>query len=165
MTQSTQDDGCVCIHISRDYFTFSSAHFLLRADGTSEPLHGHNYSVTAQVQGPVDHLGYIVDFALLKSLLLPITHELNHRVLLPGESDRVTINCDGNEAMVQVDASRYLFPLSNIAILPVRNTTCEELAAYIGLVVLAHLPGGRLELTVEENPGQGASWRSSDDGR
>jgi len=151
----------VCIELARDDLVFSSAHFAQRPDGTSEPLHGHNYAVTASVAGSVDQLGYVVDFAVLKSLLRSIIHQLNHKILLPGNSERITITRNDRELSATVDGNRYVFPVSDVLILPLTNTTCEQLAAYVGGAVLAELPVGHLELKIEESPGQGASWRSS----
>lgn len=160
--QAGPDNARVSIEVTRDYLTFSSAHFAQRSNGTSEPIHGHNYTVTVRVQGPIDQLGYVADFVTLKSVLVPITRELNHRLLLSGQSDRVTIARDGDEVVVRADGRRYVFPASDVVVLPIRNTTCEELAAHIGMAVLAKLSGGRLEIKVEESPGQGACWRSAD---
>ena len=39
------------ILIEKEYLKFSCAHFLIFPDGSKERLHGHNYQVTAEVDG------------------------------------------------------------------------------------------------------------------
>lgn len=160
------------ITISRDNFVFSAAHFAQFADGTSERLHGHNYSVCVEVSGELDSFGYIVDFMHLKQSVLKITGQLNHKVLIPSDSVRLSIKCKNGEFEIIVDKKRYVFPASDVALLPIKNTTCEELSAYILATLLSiiecHLAGldcHLIKVQVMEGPNQGAfcSWGRFDD--
>ena len=38
------------VHVFKDYLKFSAAHFIAYR-GFREPLHGHNYQVSVQVEG------------------------------------------------------------------------------------------------------------------
>jgi 6-pyruvoyltetrahydropterin/6-carboxytetrahydropterin synthase len=61
--------------------TFSAAH-AIRIRGELEPLHGHNWQVTAVFSGEhLDADGLLVDFHLLERTLLAITAELHNRNL------------------------------------------------------------------------------------
>lgn len=155
------DHSWVAIELNREDLLFSSAHFAQRTDGSSEPLHGHNYSVELRVQGRSDALGYVLDFIPLKHALRSLIGTLNHRVLLPGLSLRMKIIISNGEAAVSVDGSRYVFPESDVVVLPLVNITCELLADYIGKTLLSYIPDLDLLVRVEECPGQGASWCSS----
>ena len=62
---------------------FSSAHQLRHYEGKCEALHGHNFSVEAEVSGtmldPV--IGYLMDFKELKKLLHQVLETLDHKFL------------------------------------------------------------------------------------
>jgi 6-pyruvoyl-tetrahydropterin synthase len=53
------------IKMAKDYFRFSSAHFLC-SECTIECLHGHNYSVCMSLKGEKLTNGLIVDFRDIK---------------------------------------------------------------------------------------------------
>ncbi len=60
---------------------------------------------------------------------------------------------------VREGARRFLLPASDTCLLPVTNTTCECLAEHLLRRLrerLGEVPV-RLEVTVEESPGQGAT--------
>ena len=154
--------GRIGIELSRDYFTFSAAHFAQLEDGTSEALHGHNFAITVRVERETSANGYVVDFSHVKSAVLSITRALNHRVLLPRDATRVLISTSANEIEVNADGNRYVFPASDVALLPVKNTTCEELASYVGTSLVPCLPKARISVKIEESPAQGAYWISTD---
>lgn len=147
------------IYITRDYFTFSSAHFTQLPNGTSEMLHGHNFTVRIEIASQVDDLGFVMDFTDIKSEMRDITAQLNQKTLLPGRSPRVTLDVVSDRVDVAVDGLCYSLPLAAVVILPVANTTCEALAAYVGNWLCGKIQSANLEVTVEECPGQGATWR------
>lgn len=147
------------VFITRDYFTFSSAHFTQLPDGASEMLHGHNFTVKVEVKAQVDELGFVRDFSEIKSQMRQITSDLNQKTLLPGRSTRVRIDTGTEHADILADGLRYILPLAAVCILPVTNTTCEALAAHIGDRLAAQITCAGIEVTVEECPGQGATWR------
>jgi 6-pyruvoyltetrahydropterin/6-carboxytetrahydropterin synthase len=70
-------------------FTFDSAHLLpeVPADHKCARLHGHTFTVTVTVSGPVDaRAGWVMDFGELKEIVAPVIDELDHQYLndLPG---------------------------------------------------------------------------------
>ena len=62
---------------------FSSSHQLRHYQGKCEELHGHNFSVEAEVEGSVLHpdTHILIDFKELKSRLKAILDTLDHRHL------------------------------------------------------------------------------------
>jgi 6-pyruvoyltetrahydropterin/6-carboxytetrahydropterin synthase len=65
-------------------FTFEAAHLLpnVPAGHKCARLHGHSFRVKVYVRGPVDpHLGWVADFADLKTAFRPLHDRLDHRYL------------------------------------------------------------------------------------
>jgi 6-pyruvoyltetrahydropterin/6-carboxytetrahydropterin synthase len=146
------------LELARGDIGFSAAHFSIHR-GRSERLHGHNYGVSLRVRGPVDEEGTVVDFAALKGALRTLCAALDERMLVPTRSPHVGV-VEGTDGIVLTEGSRrFLIPRGDAVLLPVVNTTCECLAAHL-LGALREALGPtpyRLELRVEEFPGQGAS--------
>jgi 6-pyruvoyltetrahydropterin/6-carboxytetrahydropterin synthase len=151
------------LEIDKERLGFAAAHFSI-LEGGSERIHGHNYRVALRAHGRVRPDGTVVDFAALKAAVQTECELLDHRMLLPGECPEVTIEpAAGGHLAVREGARRFLFPEAEVRVLPVRNTTCECLAGYFVERLrarLGHLPV-RLEVTVEESPGQGATVAES----
>lgn len=64
--------------------TFEAAHRLphVPAGHKCGRLHGHSFHVTVHVDGPIDeHLGWVIDFADLKSACAPLIDQLDHSYL------------------------------------------------------------------------------------
>ncbi|MFZ5515233.1 MAG: 6-carboxytetrahydropterin synthase QueD [Candidatus Zhuqueibacterota bacterium] len=62
--------------------SFAAAHRLREYEGACENLHGHNWSVIAQVSaGQLDHLGIAYDFKQLKQDVKSIVDRLDHQML------------------------------------------------------------------------------------
>ncbi len=61
---------------------FWASHQLTLPDGSKEPLHGHNWSVTAQLSSEeLDSMGFVMDFQQLKAILDDITAGLGNAEL------------------------------------------------------------------------------------
>lgn len=137
---------------------FSAAHFGV-VDGRSERLHGHNYRVSLRAHGMVSGDGTVVDFRTLKEALRAECKPLDERMLLPTLSASVVVEANADDVRARHASRRFTFPRGDVHLLPVTNTTCECLATHLLKAVrtrLGSLPI-RLELTVEEAPGQGAT--------
>lgn len=148
----------VSLDLARHDIGFSAAHFSV-VGGRAERLHGHNYRLFLRAAGGVAADGTLVDFAVLKRALRAVCAELDERMLLPTASDRVVVEERGDTVIATEGARRFVFPHEDVRLLPIANTTCEALAAHLLAAVrgrLGALPV-RLELTVEETPGQSAT--------
>jgi 6-pyruvoyltetrahydropterin/6-carboxytetrahydropterin synthase len=88
-------------------------------------------------------------------------------VLLPRDNPKLTIAQDNGSVRVAFDGQpRYVFPARDCVILPIPNTTVEMLSQYLAGRVRAELRGGSvrlktIEIEVEENFGQSASYRET----
>jgi len=156
------------VSVSKDYLSFSSAHFITFRGHKCESLHGHNYRVGVSVTGQVDpECQFVLDFAVLKEILRPMVDAVDHKVLLPTESSKLALErSDDSMIVIYLGAPRYRFPQSDCALLPVTNTTAEMLAEYFATEVKKELEHrdfthlSVLEIEVEESPGQSASYRA-----
>ena len=150
------------VRLEKEQHVFSAAHFITFNGNVCERLHGHNYRVAVEVEGPLDENQYVIDFLVLRDQLKAITDELDHRVLLPTSHPliRVTAGEQEVEAVFTPDGRRWIFPRGDCVLLPVNNTTAELLARYIGQRLLKAIQQqmgakpARLQVAVDENQGQ-----------
>ena len=156
--QASQHPGQVELNLLRTDIGFSAAHFSI-VGGRAERLHGHNYRVGLRARGTLRADGTLVDFAVLKRALRDICASLDERTLLPLQSDRVVVREEADEVAVVEGTRHFRFPRDDVRLLPIPNTTCESLATHLLLALRARLKDAtvRLELTVEETPGQSAT--------
>lgn len=137
---------------------FSAGHFVPRHK-KCERMHGHIYAINAMIVGEQDEDGMVLDFLKIKKTLKKFAQELDHRVILPGNSDFVKVEV-GDDVQVKVSDKRYVFPLTDVVILDTPNTSAEELAKYILKRFLneAELNDRIKEVAigVDEGPSQGA---------
>ena len=157
------------VSVTKDYLVFSSAHFITFAGHRCEGLHGHNYRARVTIEGALNtEAWFVFDFVELKGIMKRLCDDIDHLVLLPLESERITVVEDGEVVRVGVDGKpRYTFPRRDCALLPIPNTTVEMLAkllttrlkAAIGAEALKPLTA--IEMEVEENFGQTAVYRET----
>lgn len=157
------------VEVSKDYLVFASAHFITFRGHQCESLHGHNYRVGVAVEGAVDgECLFVLDFSVLKRIVRKLVDEIDHKVLLPtGNSKLAFREREGSLAVDYFGEPTYVFPKRDCALLPIPNTTAEMLAEYLGRSARAQLVQEGythltlLELEVEENYGQSATYRES----
>ena len=157
------------VQVSKDYLVFASAHFITFRGHQCETLHGHNYRVGVAVEGSVDaEAFFVLDFSILKQVTRKFVDEIDHKVLLPTQNPKLSYHEEGDRLRVDYFGEpTYIFPRRDCALLPIQNSTAEMLAQYLGTRVrevlrrdgYAHLT--LLELEVEENYGQSATYRET----
>jgi 6-pyruvoyltetrahydropterin/6-carboxytetrahydropterin synthase len=150
------------VRVAKAEHVFSAAHFITFG-ANCERLHGHNYHVAADVDGPLDENHLVIDFLLVRAKLGAIIAELDHYVLLPTAHPQIRVADDGREVTATFADRHWKFPSGDCRLLPVANTTAELVAKYIGQRLLADLEanGGhisRLRLEVDECDGQIGAW-------
>lgn len=153
------------VRLNKDYLVFSSAHFITFAGNICERLHGHNYGLEIEVEGPLDENAYVVDFIALRDAAKKIVDELDHHVLLPTQHALIKVSADEREVTATFEERRWVFPLEDCVLLDIPNTTAEKLAEYVGLRLIdslslgtAERPVSRLSVAVDENRGQWGIW-------
>ncbi len=115
------------VRVTKDYLVFSTAHFITFAGNICERLHGHNYTVAAEIHGPLDENQYVVDFVALREILRDIVAELDHHVLLPTSHPTIHVKADEDRVDVRFEDRRWVFPRGDCVLLPIANTTAELL--------------------------------------
>ncbi len=152
------------ITLERNTLRFAAAHFTVLG-GDCEPLHGHNYAVTIDIEGTLTPASWVVDFAEAKRLAAGICKEIDHRFILPLANSTLSIGKDDAGYEIRYGDRRYVIPESDVAPLPIDNSTAERLAEWFAGRLAAELRSvgatnvTRISVGIEEAPGQ-AGWYS-----
>ena len=151
-------------------FKFSAAHFTAHGS-TRERLHGHNYTLSVSILGAAGADGCVLEFSEVKVAVRALAAELDERFLCATHSSTVTaIVADEQLTLrVVVDGSLFSMPLGDAVLLPLSNTTVEELSAYFARKLVERIGAARLlergvtsvTLGVAESPGQEARFTVS----
>jgi 6-pyruvoyltetrahydropterin/6-carboxytetrahydropterin synthase len=155
------------IHVTKDYLTFSSGHFITYDGHECERLHGHNYRVGVTVEGPLSASRYVLNFVVVKRTMKRLTDELDHRVLLATRNPLIRVREEGDQVTAEVKGRRYMFPRDDVVLIPIENTTAELLATHLAgrfrevLETLGERSLTAIEIEVEESTGQSAIYRES----
>ena len=138
---------------------FSSCHFLAEHDKCSR-LHGHNYGVHLTLEGDVAENGLVMDFVVLKKALKEVIDDLDHRVLLPGNSKVTKVVVEGSQVVADSGSKHYSFPVEDVVILDLDAVSAEMLAYFILKRLLASLDLPEnvhaIGIGIDEGKGQGA---------
>ena len=150
------------VRVSKDYLGFCAAHFIVFGKNGCERLHGHNYQVAAEIEDELksDHL--VFDFIEFKQILQGITDSLDHRMLIPLNSDTLGVEVTDETVRITSDEKEWIIPRDDCVLLPLENTTAELLARWVSDELsekleakLGQLPRV-LRVEVFESPGQSA---------
>lgn len=151
------------VTVTKDHLVFSSGHFISFNGNQCERLHGHNYRVKVEVESPLDPNQYVFDFIALKLRTQEITDTLDHRMMLPRTNPVIHVKEEGTRVVVRYESKEWIFPAEDCILLPIQNTTAEELAKYIGKLLMKSLQEKHqyhpriLRVEVEECFGQSAT--------
>jgi 6-pyruvoyltetrahydropterin/6-carboxytetrahydropterin synthase len=157
------------VKLRKAVHVFSAGHFITLRDDLCEPVHGHNWTVGVDVEGPVGPHGMVIDFLALRDATTAIVARLDHTMLLPTTNRFLAVSTaagplGGDEVTVTFADRRWIFPASECVLLPVANTTAEWIATWIGEEILTSLsstgepPPGTIRVEVDECLGQSAVW-------
>ena len=81
----------------------------------------------------------VADFHDIRAAAAVVLDEVDHRTLLPGESNEVNVVVEGDEVRV-TGCKTLVLPREDVVVLPVRNTTCEELVKWFHGKMAEHIP-------------------------
>ncbi len=154
----------ITLHLAKQNFKFSAAHFLIFDDTHAERLHGHNYIVKVDVVAPEDESqhseGYYVDFNVLKKHIKSQLDLWDEQVLLPRLHKDMKFKETDKSLEVTFRDRFYVFPKNEVILLPINNTSVEKLSGLLAQNFAAEFKkfGIRsVSVYVEESLGQGAS--------
>ena len=151
------------VTVERNTLTFAAAH-MATFRGQVEPLHGHNYAVIVECEGPLTEDAWVVDFGYVKQAMRRLCDTLDHKFLLQRSSPLLTVieHPDAWE-LVAEGRRRYVFPRRDVMVLPVANSTAEQIAGWLHARLCEELRAlgvtslETVTVGVEEAPGQ-AAW-------
>ncbi len=146
-------------------FRFSACH-VIPGHPKCGRLHGHTYHVTIEIEGERrDPDGFVVDFDEVKRIVREILEELDHRVLVPTESELFDVKNSDDEVEVRTvpDGKRYVFPREDVAFVPTPTLSAEDLAGYLLDEITSRMEDTdnvtEVRVRVDEGWGQGAEAR------
>jgi 6-pyruvoyltetrahydropterin/6-carboxytetrahydropterin synthase len=152
------------IVIAREQYKFSCAHMTVFPDGTKERLHGHNYTLGIALELDSVALPDMLPFAPIKAALAELCAAWKERVLVATHNPHLRIvRDDAKEIEFTLCGDRYVMPRGDALLLPIDNISVEALAAHCADLLRSKLTTvigprvTRLEVTVEESPGQGST--------
>ncbi len=152
------------VTVERNTLRFAAAHFTT-FEGQCEPLHGHNYDVLVEVEGNLTEDSWLLDFSALKSMTRDLCRELDHKFILQRDSKVLKIDEGKSNWKVRFKERGWVFPKSDVVVLPIDNTTSERLAEWFAGRLRAALAArgvtniSALTVGIEEMPGQAGWWR------
>jgi 6-pyruvoyltetrahydropterin/6-carboxytetrahydropterin synthase len=164
--KNPMDSTSYRVLLQKEQLVFSAAHFITFAGDICECLHGHNYGVRGEVEGPLDENRYVIDFIAFRDTLAKIVKRLDHHVLLATRHPLISVETAGDEVVARFRKKRWVFPAEDCMLMPIINTTAEEIAWWIAVELKRELGpsvGERLnwlEIGVDENNGQWGYCRS-----
>jgi 6-pyruvoyltetrahydropterin/6-carboxytetrahydropterin synthase len=151
------------LHLAKQNFKFSSGHFLIFNDQNAEKLHGHNYRVQVDIQAADEAVndGYFVDFSALKAIIKAQLDLWDEHVLLPAKQKDMKISSREKNYEVHFRDRFYSFPQNEVVLLPVTNTSVENLSKLLAEALFKAFQKfnvKKMRVRVEETPGQSASY-------
>lgn len=159
------------IHIDKESHKFSAAHFTVFSATERERLHGHNFSVAGRIVAPVDNNGLTGDYAVYKRQIRKLCDALDEYTLIPTESPYLQVSEEGDYFRVEHNGDVLLLLKSDTLLIPVRNTTVEDLSHYLLQTLIEDTEFLQLqdireiEVMVSSGPGQTGSgyWQRDAD--
>ncbi len=152
------------LHLAKQNFKFSAAHFLIFDEKSAERLHGHNYQVTVDLDvsqdAQMEEKGFFVDFNVFKKQIKARLDQWDERVLLPARHPDMKIREDIPSLHVNFRERYYVFPTNEVVLLPVTNTSVEQLSRLLAedfARAFQSYQVSQVRVPVEETRGQAAS--------
>lgn len=151
------------IELAKEYLKFSAAHFTIFSATERERLHGHNFTVRAKITAPVDENGLCFRYSIFKQHLKKLCRSLDEYTLIAADSPHLTIEEQDEYYRVTFNGRDMLLLKTDTLLLPVKNTTVEELSRYLLDQLLADdtvvIDNNvkKLDITVSSGPGQSGS--------
>ncbi|MCE5213451.1 MAG: 6-carboxytetrahydropterin synthase [Methanobacterium sp.] len=150
---------------------FSSAH-MIPCHQFCGGIHGHSYHVDVQVDGDrCGEFGFVVDFKKVKDLMRDLCSDLDHKVLIPLESDDIKFNDLDDSVDFSIGVKKYTLPREDCCLLSLKSTCAEELAEYFARKLYNSLKEeenesemkiASVQVCVNEGIGQGAYFEIKD---
>ena len=145
------------LKIAHHSLIFSSAHFLIDHAKCGR-LHGHNYSVSVMIEGPITEQAMVIDFIQIKKLIREVCANIDHKILVPRRSPFLEILFTEKSIKLKSHRKLYIFPKEDCMILDIEAVTSELLASYIWEHLASKLTQMQFSVLIEETPGAVAKF-------
>ncbi|MHA1115927.1 MAG: 6-pyruvoyl trahydropterin synthase family protein [Candidatus Heimdallarchaeaceae archaeon] len=152
------------LFLSREYFIFSCSHIVI-GESFFEKLHGHNYTVQVNIVGQQSKDNMVVNFYDIKRIVQPVVDSLDHHLILPRYNKHLEIIETDKQVIIKVPRldKEYEIPKEDVKILPIENTTVEELSRYFTELLIKEKEFNEkniksLKVSVCEDDGQGVTY-------
>lgn len=149
---------------------FSSAH-MIPCHPFCGGIHGHSYHVDVQVEGErTGEFGFVVDFKKVKELTRDICKKLDHKLLIPLNSDEIEFKNLEGSVDFSIGEKKYKLPPEDCCLLPLKSTSAEDMAEYFAEKLYNSLKADEarskntiksVQVCVNEGIGQGAYFERS----
>lgn len=154
----------ITLHLAKQNFKFSAAHFLIFDEKHAERLHGHNYQVRVDIETPSEeelhNKGYFIDFNVFKKYIKTRLDQWDEIVLFPEKHKDMNFKKTAKSLEVIFRDRFYVFPINEVLLLPVANTSVEQLSRLLAEDFYNEFKKygvNKIKVYVEETQGQGAS--------
>ena len=150
------------VRLDKEHHVFSAAHFITFNSDVCERLHGHNYRVHVALEARLSRFGLVLDFQHIKPLVRELVGELDEHWILPGEHPELVVERRADGVVeVRYRERYYAAPDADVLVLPINNTSAENLATLLARRLLERLRirypevvVHALAFSVEETAGQ-----------
>lgn len=166
MPQSTE------IRIQKQALKFASSHMTVFPDGTKESIHGHQYLPSVVLRVKDASFSKMIAFSEVKAAMKKLSTLWDEKLLLATQNPHFKILQSTKTSLeFELCQKRYVIPADEVVLLKIDNVSCEGLArAYFEFLEM-QLEWNRdpnvlaVSVTIEESPGQGATWNQEYDAK
>lgn len=116
------------IELYKEDMKFVAGHYTIFSATERERLHGHTFNLYAAITTEINANGLTFDYHYYKEKLRHHCRELNEYFLLAGNSPYQQVEEQGDNIYVHYSDEVIPFLKKDVKILPIRNTTVEELS-------------------------------------
>ena len=144
------------LELFKERMKFSAGHFTIFSASERENLHGHNFQVQVNFELRIGDNGMGVPYQFYKNLICDICDSVDETFLLPGKSPYLTIEEEKDCIYAFFNDEKIPFLKRDVKILPIVNTTVEELSLWFLKEIKARLEDKDLVTGLEVKVGSGA---------
>lgn len=116
------------LELFKENMKFSAGHFTIFSSTERENLHGHNYNLYVAITTEIEDEGLSFDYRLYKDKFRQLCRELDETVIIAGLSKHLSIEERENHYHVTFNHEEMIFLKRDAKVLPIRNSTVEELS-------------------------------------
>jgi 6-pyruvoyltetrahydropterin/6-carboxytetrahydropterin synthase len=121
------------IELQKEDLKFSAGHFLIYSDTHREPLHGHDYHVSASFHTLIQQNGMSFDCRFYQQKIALLCQRLDYRFILPSQSAFLRLEESEDSWIAHLKNESLPFFKKDTIVLPICNVTLEELSFWFAL--------------------------------